>query len=311
MIHRILDCIILSVLVALAAGCAGRSGDWEKAKTVNTVAAYEEFLTKHPAGEYADQARLKIEDFHFTDAKATNSVKAYEGFLEHHPGSKLAADARSEIEQLYFDRARSQNTPAACGEFLQRYPTGLRADDIRAQLEKLEFTQVQLENTTAAYEKFLSRYPHSAFAEEIRSRLTESQFKIDKYLLVPWDKLAGCAELGTRTLRNRIKFTSARTAEGKLASELRPLDKGAQIIVTGSGSKKPQFGSVSSLPIQMQQNRPDEGFFSALGVGTYLVVESDEWIELCGLTFKSGAIKIVEKGFEFQPGTIVKEAGTR
>ena len=63
------------------------------------------------------------------------------------------------------------------------------------------------------------------------------------------------------------------------------------------------------LEIRLDGRRPDEMFFSALGVGTYLVLASEEWIEICGVTFKSGAINIVEKGLESQAGTGFADTG--
>jgi hypothetical protein len=79
--------------------------EWKKAKSVDTMLAYEKFLHKHPQGDFADKARLLVEAMslklpEWEKALKTNTIKSFRKFLKKHPDSPFADKARGKIVDL-------------------------------------------------------------------------------------------------------------------------------------------------------------------------------------------------------------------
>lgn len=95
--------------------------------------------------------------------------------------------------------------------------------------------------------------------------------------VVTWDKLSGCDFIRERTLNNRIRVIPGLTEPLFPANAMEIADG----VVRG-------------------------GPYDALGIGTYVLFDSGDWIDLCGLTFKNGSFTIVKEGFKFDPKTTFK-----
>jgi outer membrane protein assembly factor BamD (BamD/ComL family) len=192
------------VMVAFVAACATMQSSWDATKSADTIAAYEDFLKKHPDGDLAEQARVRryelYEERDWKDAEASNTIAVYEGFMKNYPQGRYKNDVsarlellslpnvsteklikryqqgvfvdetRSTLEKFSFEQAITGNTISAYEDYLKRYPVGMLADDARRRIEKLSFEQAQAEDTISAYGRHLNRYPHGVFADEARSK---------------------------------------------------------------------------------------------------------------------------------------------
>jgi len=297
--------LLLALAMVVAAGCASQSTNWEKSAEENTIAAYEAYLQKYPHGEFADEARTRIRRTRYQQAQATNTIEAFEEFLQDYPNGADANQASVKLESLFYGQARAEKSDQAYQQYLQRFPRHPRAEKIRLEWEKQDLDRAQALDTREAYEKFLQKHPQSSFAEEVRSRLSfESSFQIDRVLIVPWENLAGCADLSRYKIDNRIRFEKHQTDDGRTGYTLQPIDENGQINFVGD-IKGAQTQLITGV---MLDNCPDEQFFSVLGVGTYMAIESESWVEICGITCKTGTFRIIEQGIEFHPGTVFQES---
>ena len=163
--------LVMVVVLVFIAGCASEKKDWEKAKSENTITAYEEFLKQYPKGEFADQSRTRIEKIYFKRAQTKNTIPAYKDFLKRYPKGTFADSARVEIEYFYFEQAQVKNTITAYEDFLKRYSQGPLADSARTRIEKLYFENAESKNTIQAYEEFLKNYPKSQFFSKITEKI--------------------------------------------------------------------------------------------------------------------------------------------
>jgi len=272
-------------------------------------------------GESAlDKARRKnrtkvVEILEFAQAQSKNTIEAYEDFLRHYPNGSFTIEARSGMEKLYFNQAQSKNTIETYDDFLKRYPNGSLTTEAWVRIEKLYFDQAQSKNTIDAYEDFIRRFPKGNLSAKAQSRLDKLYPQIKNAFLLTWDKLSKCDIIRNRNLNNKIKVRFG-WAGNRPAYVLSPLDEDGQIESSGIIEELPERGitlnySQNSKFLVMNgyliDNRPDGKFFSVLGIGTYLLLlDSNEWIDICGIMFKGGAIKIVKEGFEFQAGTILR-----
>ena len=169
--------IFICIIISFVGSCATMKSKFEKAKKINTIAAYESFLTKHPVGTFAADARKRIEEICFEDAKKENTIKAYESFLEKHPVGTFAADARKRIEEICFEDAKKENTIKAYESFLEKHPVGTFAADARKRIEEICFENAKKENTIKAYESFLEKNPDGFFGDEAIKRIEELSFE--------------------------------------------------------------------------------------------------------------------------------------
>jgi hypothetical protein len=92
--------LLSAVVVLLISGCATKGSRWKDANSINTIAAYREFLSRYPKGELADEARSKIESLELQKAKDTNTIRGYESFLRRYPKGELADEARASLQSL-------------------------------------------------------------------------------------------------------------------------------------------------------------------------------------------------------------------
>ncbi|MEL6753965.1 MAG: bifunctional serine/threonine-protein kinase/formylglycine-generating enzyme family protein, partial [Pseudomonadota bacterium] len=97
---------------AAAADAAERASaeaaDWEQAARSNTIDAYQEYLTKHPAGPNAPEARARRDRLQaqaadrgaFQQAAQLNTVRAYEQYLSQFPQGAFQMQAVAAIDAL-------------------------------------------------------------------------------------------------------------------------------------------------------------------------------------------------------------------
>ncbi|MFC1712334.1 hypothetical protein ACFL6S_01630 [Candidatus Poribacteria bacterium] len=167
---RILSNWLLIVIIPIA-GCAAMQNDWEAVQSINTIVAYEQFLTRYPEGEFANQARVKVKALYFQKAKEINTISSYEDFLERYPTGKFADQVHIELEALHLQEAKDANTISSYQGFLERYPIGKSADQVQIELEALYLQEARDANTISSYEDFLKQYPTGEFADQARIEL--------------------------------------------------------------------------------------------------------------------------------------------
>ena len=93
------------VVLSVTIGCATMQDHWNVAKSADTIAAYEEFLRRHPTGELAEMARARTEAMRadsgdWGKAQKINTVKSYADFIDRHPNSPFAEKAKRGISDL-------------------------------------------------------------------------------------------------------------------------------------------------------------------------------------------------------------------
>jgi outer membrane protein assembly factor BamD (BamD/ComL family) len=98
----VLACLLL-LCTALCA-CSPERRDWKSAEAADTIEAYNRFISRHPQGELAAQARTRIvqltEKQDWERASAANTPLAYRQFLNHYPEGQFSQEARIRIESF-------------------------------------------------------------------------------------------------------------------------------------------------------------------------------------------------------------------
>lgn len=139
-------CLSLLSAVALVA-CSSSEADWNQANTAGTVAAYQQFLSKHPNDQHDAAAQQRIQmlqdDEAWKSAQTANTVDSYQQYLSAQASGAHVQDAHDRITGFErasaWQTAKSDGTEAALNDFLQKYPQGPEADQARAQLQQLMY----------------------------------------------------------------------------------------------------------------------------------------------------------------------------
>jgi outer membrane protein assembly factor BamD (BamD/ComL family) len=152
MIDRLLFLSGLFCCAAILAACGSAKYEWSQANSINTVAAYQTFLSKYPNDMHAADAKNRIaglQDEHaWLTAQAAPSVQGYQQYLTAEPNGGHAQAARDEIatreRSAAWHTAQTNETAQSMQDFLQQYPTGPEADRARDKLKVLAGYRAEL-----------------------------------------------------------------------------------------------------------------------------------------------------------------------
>jgi len=147
------------VAVIILYGCATVNKEWQGAFSLDNIAAYEQFLTKHPKSDQAEKAKIGLEELRiqsaWDNARRKNSIITYKEFLKNYPNySQYSTLAKSVLEELMeelivkedWERARSLGTESGYRDFLSNHPYSSTALEQLAQFDLQKFTNSK--NTT-------------------------------------------------------------------------------------------------------------------------------------------------------------------
>lgn len=183
---------------------------WIRAKLLNTISAYTEFITLNPLSTLANDARTKLaafEDSSIEKARKSNSVSTFQEYLNAYPTGVYAKEAQGKILELREDEAfklaQSINTVSAYEQFLASFPAGKYALDVQNTIEKIYleagntyFLQKNWSSAVASYQTFVDKFPSSSSRSFVEQRIKSANRKISfapqsmTYLSFERDKLS-------------------------------------------------------------------------------------------------------------------------
>jgi len=162
--------VLAGAVMLVLAGCDTTQRDWEAARALNTVAAYEDFKAKHPRSRYEGEADAALERLDWDQAAALDTIESYGAYLEKYHGGPRRAEADARIEELEWERAAALNAVAAFKSYLEKYPEGRHALEAR---ERVEWDAALKVYTLEGFQSFLQDFPASAEAKTAREKITE------------------------------------------------------------------------------------------------------------------------------------------
>jgi hypothetical protein len=140
-----------------------------KATSKNTVAAFDEFLSDYPIGEYATQAIALREPLWFAQAKKQHNAMAYRKFLNAYPKSQYYLQVRD----LWLAMASQQNTALAYKDFIKGYEVTSQEN----QAFSGWFELVKQQHSIAGYRDFLKSAASPTLVKQATNLLEPLWFK--------------------------------------------------------------------------------------------------------------------------------------
>jgi SPOR domain len=168
------------VAAALIVACSSAESDWNQASQTNTVAAYQDFLSKHADDQHAAQAKQQIATLQDNQAWATaqqaNSAAGYQEYLSSMPNGAHAQEAHDKLTALQatdaWNSTKNNPTEASLNSFLQMYPNAAEAQDARQMLGTLD------------YRAQLGTFPSSDAADKAKAKLQDKYGSVLQQVMV-------------------------------------------------------------------------------------------------------------------------------
>jgi hypothetical protein len=141
---------ILCGTVLLSA--CGPGYEWSHATHLNTIAAYQKFLSNYPNDPHAVDARDRIanlqEERAWTAAQIASSIQGYQQYLRTEPGGAHAQAAHEEIvareRDAAWQTAQTNETAQSLQAFIKKYPSTSEADEARDRLKEIAGYRAEL-----------------------------------------------------------------------------------------------------------------------------------------------------------------------
>ncbi len=163
-----------AVLAFVFAGCATSPEitAWNMAQSVNTPAAYQNYVQRYPEGDHVKEALSQVEKSKLEQIRKADSVGECIRIMETNPDPKIAA----EVADLAFKAAQKETSTGPLIAFLAYFKNHSGAQAVRSRLEEMDFENAKKDGSPNAMEYFLFRFPDSRFAGKAREILSERSY---------------------------------------------------------------------------------------------------------------------------------------
>ena len=169
--------VMVSILVFVFA-CSTAKPQYMEARRIDTIAAYQGFLKNHPVSEYSNTAKTRIEEINFEMAKSVDTLSAYEQFIDASDSELFKNYANQLILKIYEDdyqKAKTVDTLEAYETYLEKYPNSIFIAECQMRIESLIWNRTIKENTAVSYYKYIYNCSSCGRHEqEARNRLNKA-----------------------------------------------------------------------------------------------------------------------------------------
>lgn len=177
MIRRYLPLTGICFGAILLSAC-GPAYEWSHTSSVNTVAAYQKFLSKYPTDPHALDAQRRIatlrDEKAWTAAQIASSVQGYQQYLTEEPNGAHVLDAGDNIVTRERDAAwqtvQASETAQSLRDFIKKYPSSTEADEAREKLQSIAGYRAEL---GSAHTERLADRERDALAKRFGKRLRQ------------------------------------------------------------------------------------------------------------------------------------------
>ncbi len=178
--------LIIMGMLFFAYACSTAQKDYERARQLNTITAYQDFLSKHPQSDFSKHAMTRIEEKNFETAESENTIGAYQRFMDA-SGSELFKNyANQRILKIYtdaFEKAKANDTIEAYEKYLKDYPQSMFSKDSVHRIDEVMWSQTIKGKSALSYYKYLYNCKfcgqHDQTARNRLKRATKSGDQID------------------------------------------------------------------------------------------------------------------------------------
>ncbi|HUO84083.1 MAG TPA: HEAT repeat domain-containing protein [Thermoanaerobaculia bacterium] len=130
-----------ALALTLVVGCGSPEKDWQEASAADSLAAYQQFVERHPESPRAAEAQARIRELHkaadIESAFGTGTIEALERIVERYPDDPERPKAQAKLAELHFARVEEAGSLAGWSAFVARFPAGPPAEKARQRIEAI------------------------------------------------------------------------------------------------------------------------------------------------------------------------------
>lgn len=135
---------------------------WERARDVNTVAAYDRYIDRYIGSPFADDARRVRDHLAFQQAREENSAAAYRAFLDRYPQAKEVYEARNRLNEAVYREATAARDIDSFKAFIREHPDNPYVQQAEEEVYRLSTPG----RTVAEYHAFILANPRNRKVNE-------------------------------------------------------------------------------------------------------------------------------------------------
>ncbi|MBR2168662.1 MAG: hypothetical protein IJ920_10220 [Paludibacteraceae bacterium] len=162
---------------------AGEQSAWRDAEQVNTVDAYDMYLSLFATGTHAQEARDAIaamEDEYWRQIQQSMSEQKLGVYERIYPNGKYIAQCAALKNDMPWFEAKKRNTKEAYTTYGANYP-GQHVEEIQQAIEAIDdlndWQHAVMLNSRPAYNEYLRLHPRGQYAAEAHERLANRSQK--------------------------------------------------------------------------------------------------------------------------------------
>jgi len=146
---------ITGLALLILGACSTDKKNWLEAKQLNSILAYEDFITNNPESDFIDSATYFIEVLSFQECQVENSDSAYNAFIKQFSSSEFIDSVYVLLEKLEFEKTLESNSILSYISFIEEYP----------ESRFLEALQLENENETLPFENDFMKIFHVVYSK--------------------------------------------------------------------------------------------------------------------------------------------------
>jgi len=105
----LLSALVLALACLQLQGCGRQETEWRRVRAEDTVAAYEDYLRRHPGGSHSEEAQGRVrslrEEREWERALRLNAPEAFQQYLGAYPEGRFAPQARERLADFLLAQA--------------------------------------------------------------------------------------------------------------------------------------------------------------------------------------------------------------
>jgi outer membrane protein OmpA-like peptidoglycan-associated protein len=148
-------------------------------RTKNSEDSFNSYLNYYKEGD-ADVSKIVIalrNKLSFDKAREINTIEGYQDFLVKYPNAGEISEAILFRNQLAFNESEKNNSVADYKMFIQKYPQAIQIPTAWEKIYLLEFEDCKSRNYSTAYYNYLKDYPKSPYFNEVKNLSFESEYQ--------------------------------------------------------------------------------------------------------------------------------------
>jgi hypothetical protein len=177
--------ICLTFILLLSLACDRSKKEFETAKKIGTIAAYEHFIANNQESEFIQEATMILDSLNFQEVMKLDSIPLYEDFIAKNPMSPYIKNANSRVEEIRFEEVKKKDSIDDYHKFINKYPQSQFIQEVNRILKEKNnsLTQTNLKQSIedclfliSLVQGFLNPFDSSSmFAEdEIKIRIART-----------------------------------------------------------------------------------------------------------------------------------------